>query len=62
MVEKTEVSELRQEVNRLSAALNSVAQDVSAMRRIQSIARWIIGLGFLLHVVVLIAVLQHTQG
>ena len=62
MAENSELAALRSEVNRLHTALESVAADAAAMRRIQSVARWIIGASLLVNIVVLINVLQLSGG
>lgn len=57
MAENSEIVELRADVKRLQTALESVAEDAAAMRRIQSVARWIIAASLIVNFVVLVNVL-----
>lgn len=62
MAENREIAELRADVKKLQTALESVADDAAAMRRIQSVARWIIAASLVVNIVVLMNVLQLSGG
>ena len=62
MAENREIAEMREDVKKLQAAQDSAADDAAAMRRIQSVARWIIAASLVVNLVVLVNVLQLSGG